>query len=166
MTVRLLPYQRLTLHSDNPPEVVSARLATMVLPQTFFQDMPADTFIGSIRGSHFKIMLVPPKAFPARRTPFPPVIVGDIVRAPNGTEILLRIRFQMLPLTLTLLCFGSLFLHPSSRSGSFPAIIGGLMLIGIVGVYKAFLAGAKRAEALLRGGLDCREVQAQSHLIR
>ena len=165
-TVRLFPYERLTLHSDSAPEVVAARLATMVWAPRFFENVPADTFVGTIRGTHFRVSLEPPKAFSWRTRQRPPVIVGDIVRGPTGSEIRLRVRPRMWGVPLALVFIGCLLWPPLGINSSGLAIFGAFVLLGSFFEQKRFWANAKRAQALLRGGLDCREVEAQRPLTR
>lgn len=174
----LLPFQRMTLYSDNTPEVVGARLAKMVAVGGFQKKRPSEPFVRSIVGTHFKVERVLGTFFglPARNS-FQPVIIGDIARVANGTEIQVRMRLQVLVAVLVAIWFGALFFEAAplvwgGKSGLWPVNLerlrpfGVMVLFGYVLMSVAFWTEVKKARVLLAEGLGCRESQPQKRLVR
>jgi hypothetical protein len=175
----LVPFQRMTLHSASTPEVVGARLAKMVAAGGFQKKRPSEPFVGSIVGTHFEIERVLGTLFgvPARNS-FQPVIIGDIARVANGTEIQVRMRLQLLVAALVAIWFGALFFEAAPlvwsgiRDGSWPVSLEGLRPYGVMVVFGyvlmsvAFWTDVKKARLLLAEGLGCRESQPQKRLVR
>jgi len=90
--MKFLFHERLTLLADRAPEVVAESLTKMVaVRRAVLFRRPPEPFRGSIGGKYFEIMLVPDASVLLGR----PVIVGDIVSVPNGTEIRLSMRLSV-----------------------------------------------------------------------
>jgi len=166
------------LYTESEPEAVVARLAQMVAVPKFYWRRPSEPFLGSIRGTHFKVVPVQRTRNSSR-----PVIVGDIVRVPNGSEIRVRMRLEVFAAAFMAIWLGGLisiaaglFFHglkhgftSGSRGGS-PAVglalVGGMILFGYLMMSISFWVGVKKARALLCDGLRCREAQAKNRLVR
>ena len=147
----------------------------VAVPKLFLWKRPAEPFLGSIRGNHFKVTPVPR----TRRSP-QLVIVGDLVRVPSGTEVRILFRLQASAVAFlvvwlgVLLGVGALLLRMGLEHGfaSSPgrgsvgvalAFICGMMLFAYAIVSVGFWAGVRNARALLCDGLGCREAQAPQH---
>ena len=93
--MRFLPFERLTLRSESPPEVVEAKLAALVATAWFSLTPPPEPFRGSVRGRHFKVVRVLGTivGLPTRNA-WQPLIVGDIAPAAGGTEVRVRMRLR------------------------------------------------------------------------
>jgi hypothetical protein len=126
--MRLLPFHRLTLRTASPPEVVEAKLRTLIAAPRLF-GRPAEPFRGWIEGRHFKITRVLGTflGLPYRNS-WLPVIIGDIAPAADGTEIRVRMRLQTFAGVFTavwfgfLLCFVGGLLWMGSTQGFGPSI--------------------------------------------
>jgi len=186
--VRLLPFERLTLRTESPPDVVAAKLAKLVATGWYLLTTPPEPFRGSVRGRHFKIVRVLGTflGLPFHNS-WQPVIVGDVVSAPGGTEIRVRMRLSALAGTFTALWFSGFFwgaglllrvglaegFGPSFTNGREAAgagvglaVIGAMVLAGYAGVSVAFWTEVKKARSALREGLGCRDVDSRNRLLR
>jgi hypothetical protein len=188
VSVKFLPYLRLTLYTDNTPEAVGERFASIVSARRFYLKLPAEPFVGSIRGGHFKVVpVLRSTSGRPRRNSWRPVVVGDIVRVPNGTEVRVRMRIPIQAAAFMLLWFGSLLAiailvlwkgqrgglaAPNTRHGGrdgglgVVAIIGGMLAFGYLLMSVAFWTEAGKTKTVLLEALGCREARAQNRLTR
>jgi hypothetical protein len=165
--VYFLPFERLALFSEDPPEVVAARISAMVAAQRFYWTRPPHPFQGSVCGTHFKFVRV---LGPLWRNSWRPVIVGDLVRVPGGTEVRVRMRLQWLVGVFTALWFAGwtamaaavvwscLTRNPGSRGACGAdgiALACGISLFFYLLVGASFWIEAKRARVLLCDRLAC-----------
>ncbi|SRR6266498_1933620 len=169
--MKLLPYDRLTLLTTDEPAVVAARLAHMVAVGWFIPPTPPQPFRGTITATHFKVARVLGTflGLPYWNS-FLPLIVGDIVPSPRGTEVRIRMRLHALVGAFTALWFGALFFMTAfamsialrdGAEGNPLALLASVSAIGLFGyalVSISFWSEAKKARALLREGLGCHEV--------
>jgi hypothetical protein len=165
--VRLIPYERLVLHTESPPEVVTSRLATMVAVRWFYVGQPLEPFRGSIQGTHFKITRDLGLLW---RNSWRPVVLGDIAAGPAGTEVRLRFRLSVLAGTFTAAWFGALLVGAAAmarnglREGG--GLTSGLLVLAVMGIpaYLSYLLTSlsfweevTKARTLLSNGLGCSE---------
>jgi hypothetical protein len=182
--VRFLPFERLTLRSDSPPDVVEARLTRMVATAWFSVTAPPEPFRGSVRGRHFKFVRVLGTflGLPTRNS-WQPVIVGDIVPVSGGTEVRVRMRLQAFVGGFTAFWFGALLFGgamllraallegfgPSGRArgaGVGLAVVGAMLLAGYALVSVSFWTEVRKARRALREGLGCRDEEPGNRLVR
>ncbi|HET9595805.1 MAG TPA: hypothetical protein VFP65_09510 [Anaeromyxobacteraceae bacterium] len=175
--MRLVPFDRSTLRSEDPPERVATSLRAAVSPRRRWLDAPREPFQGTVRDREFTLMFTPGRR--RRRPDGPwarPVIEGKIAPAGAGSEVRLRIRPPLVLGGFTALwsVLAVLFLVGGLRIalgwGAAPAgaepeangailLLGGAMLLAGQGVcLAAFRRGARRARFLLCEHLGCREV--------
>ncbi len=188
--MRLLPYERLTLFVEAAPDVVAARLVTMVATGWFSLGRSSQPLRGSVQGMHFKVVRVLGTflGLPYHNA-WRPVLVGDIVPVPNGAAVRVRMRLQAFVAVFmvvwfgALLCFAALMLWagligdhgfgPYRRDGAQflgagvgLVVIGGMTLAGYLLMSVSFWSEARKARALLVEGLGCRETDGQNRLVR
>jgi hypothetical protein len=169
--VRLLPYERLTLRSDDSPEVVRARLATLVTAKWFYLKRPPEPFRGSIQGRHFKVVRVLGSSV-GKRNSWQPVIIGDIAPAPSGTEIRCRMRLPLPVAAFMVFWFGSLLWGAAKmflagqREGVLWFGFGAMLLGGYAAMSLSFWPEVNKARAALCDGLGCRVVEQTNRLVR
>jgi len=186
--MRLVPFERLTLRTESPPEAVQAKLVALVSQSRFTLKAPAEPFCGLVRGRHFKMMRTRRNALGLRsRRSSMPVVVGDLVPFQGGTEVRVRIR-PTASTTLFLLVWLGLLLSTAAgvlwkgaKEGLGPTVAGGqrnaspggmLLFIGaMVAVGYGFASlsfwmEVKRVRVALCEGLGCREVEPQNRLMR
>lgn len=176
----------MTLRTSMAPEQVAGRLAKMVAVGPWYFERPPEPFKGSIQGTQFKVVRVP--RTPVGRYPSSPpvIIVGNIVPAPEGTEVRVRLRLHALLAAFITMWFAAMSclavmllwsglshgFGPYARGGrQFAgagvglAFMGGVMLVGYVLMSVAFWTEAKKASALLRQGLGFRGVEDPKRLV-
>ncbi len=176
--MKLLPYERLTLRTSEAPEAVVARLAKMVAVGWFFLKNPSQPFRGTLAGRHFKIVRLLGTFLGLRyRNSWQPVIVGEIVPAPAGTEVRVKMRLHAFVAVFTAAWFAGLFfglglwLWTVLRRG-FDAVGPGILVGCAMGFFAyalisfSFWSEVKKARALLREGLSCREIEGPNRLVR
>jgi hypothetical protein len=182
--VRFLPFERLTLRSESPPEVVEAKLAALVATAWFSLTPPPEPFRGSVRGRHFKVVRVLGTivGLPTRNA-WQPLIVGDIAPAAGGTEVRVRMRLRAFVGAFTAFWFGGLLwgaamllgagllegFGPSGRAagaGVGLAFVGAMMLAGYALVSVSFWTEVRKSRCALCEGLGCREVESGNRLVR
>lgn len=166
--MRFLPFERLALFSPDPPEVVAERLGAAVATRRFYWTRPPQPFRGAVRGMHFKAV----RDLGLGRNSWRPVVVGDLVRVPGGTEVRVRMRLSWLVGAFSALmmaawswggaaaAMGSLEPNPGPASAS--EVLGALAVPLGIGAFIYLLASAsfwseaKRARHLLCEYLGCR----------
>ncbi len=174
--MRLLPFERVMLRSDDPPAVVEAKLAELIGPPRFLMfGWPEEPFRGRIEGGHFKALSL----ISHWRNSWRPVILGDIVPAVGGTEVRLRLRMTLGAAAFMAVWFGGLGLIMASvllavllagfgSGGMTPAsvtavaVVGGgfAMALAFYGLMSAcFWTEANKARRLLCERLGCREMK-------
>lgn len=179
--VRLLPYERVTFRCEDRPEVVEARVATLLEePATFSSIPPADEFQGSIHGKHFELTRVFDDFFGLPSThPFRPVIVGEVAKVPGGAEVRIRIRLALGEAVFLTCWFGGFLLglgmalwvgvtegFRQTEAGGAVAICGGVVLVVYSLMSLSFWTQANKARAALRDRLGCREAETANRLVR
>lgn len=168
--MRLLPYERLTLRSDDPADVVQAKLATLVTTRRFYLKRQPQPFRGAVQRRHFKVVRAP-RIRLGQGHSFQAVIIGDIAPAPSGTEIQVRMRLA-LPDAVGISVWFLALLGAAAYTG-FRQVSGGgwvglgvLALIGYTGTSMMFWPEVKKARAALCDGLGCRVVEQANRLVR
>jgi hypothetical protein len=179
-TVRLLPYDRLTLQGDQPIEMVEAKLASSVATRWFSLRTPPQPFRGTVKGRQFRITRVPGTflGLPSRNS-WRPVIVGSIVPAPAGTEVRIRFRLQYFVAAFMTFWFAFLFFglvmttvgpHNGKREAGGeafgPVVMGAMAIVAYAMMSVSFWAEVKKAKVLLCECLGCREVGTARRLVR
>jgi hypothetical protein len=159
--MRFLPYQRLTLRTDAPPDVVVAKLSTLVSTRRVALSAPLEPFRGVIEGRRFKLLRVLGGLFGARNS-WQPLVVGEVVPAAGGSEIRVRMRLHLLVAAFTVMWFGGLLVGAvsmllSSRIGEGAAALG-MAAVGYAMTSWGFWPEVARARRLLENGLGCAEV--------
>ncbi len=187
--MRLLPFERLTLRTDSPPDVVEAKLANLVATRRFSLTAPPEPFRGSIRGRHFKVVRVLGTflGLPTYNS-WQPVIEGDFVPVPGGTEVRVRMRLSAFVGAFTAFWFGGLlwgagmllkagltegFGPSTARNGREAAgagvglaFIGAMVLAGYALVSVSFWTEVKKARRALREGLGFGDEEPGNRLMR
>jgi hypothetical protein len=176
--VKVLPYERLTLRTSEPPDAVVARLEKMVAKGWFFWTNPPQPFRGRITGRHFELVRLLGTVLGLRkRNSWQPVIIGDAVPAVDGTEVRVRMRPHAFVAVFTGAWFAGVlwgvawFLSIVVRDG-FDAAGGGLLGtcamagFGYALVSWSFWSEVKRARAILCAGLGCAELPPSNRLVR
>lgn len=176
--VRLLPYERLTLRAESSVDAVEAKLGTLIATGFSFSP-PREPFRGTHRRRHFKVVRVLGRflGLPTGNA-WRPVIIGEVVPVPGGTEVRVRLRLSALAGACTALWFGMLvwFFGSMALAGlraGFGAttreglLVGfGMLLAGYSLVSISFWMEVKKARRALAEGLGCREVESSNRLIR
>jgi len=182
--VRLLPFERLTLLTDSPPEVVEAKLASLVATSWFSLMPPPEPFRGSLQGRQFKVVRVLGTilGLPTHNA-WQPLILGDLVPAAGGTEVRVRMRLRAFVGAFTAVWFGVLLwvaarlLWAGLTEGFGPSggaagagvglgVVGAMVLAGYALVSVSFWTEARKARRALSEGLGCREAHSASRLVR
>ena len=187
--MRLLPFKRLRLFTESTPDVVEAKLADIVRTQWFSQTPPPEPFRGSVRGRHFKVLRVLEAVGGLKRgNSFQPVIVGDVVPVPGGTEVRARMRLAWFATTFMAIWFGGLlwaaqavlrmglagrfwpafFAYKGTTAigpGAGLVFIGAMLAAGYAFVSVSFWTEVKKAKVALCEGLGCREVGTANRLV-
>ncbi len=177
--MRALPYERLTLVTSRKPEEVEALLAEMIAARwRITLRSPPQPLRGKLTLTHFKVV----RALGAASNAWAPVIVGDIVPVPEGTELRLRFRLAVAVAIFMLFWFGGLFFGaamllcgglekgfgPGSTScgaqGCLGAGIGlaGMVLAGYALMSVSFWGEVRRARALLSERLGCQPAEVHA----
>lgn len=186
--MRLVPFERLTLRTDSPPEAVQAKLLALVSQSRFTLKAPSEPFHGLVQGRHFKVIRTRRNALGLRsRRSSMPVVVGDLVPFQGGTEVRVRIRptasttlFLLVWLGLLLSTAGAVLWKgakeglgspvaggPKSASpGGMLLFIGAMVAVGYGLASISFWMEVKRARVALCEGLGCRAVEPQNRLVR
>lgn len=181
--MRLLPYERLTLRSDDPPDVIRAKLATLVTTKWFFLKCPPQPFRGSVQCRHFKVVRVLGTFLrPRGHNGWQPVIVGDITPAPSGSEVRVRMRLSFPAGAFAVVWFGILFVmgtavawrflvegfEPTSVAvlGLWLAVMGAIGFLVYASLIRTFWTEVQRARSTLCDGLGCRLVEEPNRLVR
>ncbi len=178
--VKLFPYARLTLQTPLSPEEVEARLTTMLTKPAFSFRVPPEPFRGYMSRRQFKVMRVLGLGRVLRlphRNSFQPVIIGVIEPAPSGTIIRLRMRLHAFVAAFMTVWFGFPLAFIGSllwtglregfglrgRSHDRPdvglAVLGAILLFGLLLVNVCFWTEVKKARSILCERLECRELQ-------
>jgi hypothetical protein len=124
--VRFLPFERSTLRSEAPPEVVEARLAGIMVDWRSWPSTPPEPLRGAMTGGTFKAIRVlegyrsssfraPAAPGTWTRNAWDVVVVGNIQAVPAGTEVQVLLRLHGLVAVFTVCWFGGL-LYGSGRS--------------------------------------------------
>ena len=182
-SVRFLPLSRVTLYTENPPDVVVAKLSNLVTTKWFSLKPLPQPFRGSIQGTHFKVVRV----LRWGRNSWQPVVVGDVVRVANGTVVHLRMRLHVFVAAFMVFWFGGLLLGATmmswraltagfgspvgdGRQGAGVSIgllvIAAMALAGFLMMSLAFWGEVKKAKLAFCEGLSCREVEPGNRLTR
>lgn len=171
----MLPHERLTLRTSDAPDAVVARLAKMVAVGWFFRKNPPQAFRGTLAGRRFKIVRLLGTFLGFRyRNSWQPVIVGEILPAPEGTEVRVTMRLHAFVAAFTALWFAFVlsFLVILLRTGlerGLAAVAHGLLgdcLMALLAYAVVSFSEAKKARALLREGLGCHEIEGANRLVR
>lgn len=180
--MRFLPYERITLRTDAPPDVVEAKLAGLVATTWLSLSPPAEPFRGSVQGRHFKVVRVLGTilGLPTHNA-WQPLIIGDIAPVAGGTEV--RMRLRVFVGAFTAVWFGGLLwgaasllrtglaegFGPQGRAAGAGVGLGGIgvmMLIGYSLVSVSFWTEVRKARRALSAGLGCREAEPGNRLVR
>jgi hypothetical protein len=175
--VRILPYERLTLLVESPPDVVAARLSALVATKWFYLTAPPEPFRGWVRGRHFTVV----RHLGLWHNSSRPVVLGEIVPAPSGTVVRIRMRLAIVVAAFLVLWFGALLLFggllawralgggnglQGGSDGGAGLAVGAMVLIGYLLVSLSFWSEVRKARALLVEGLGAREAKARNPLVR
>ncbi len=171
--------ERLILRTDSTPEALVARLGTIVTVGRVYGKWPPNPFEGSIEDMHFKIALTLRPHPPSRGAGYKsntPVIIGDIVRVPSGSEVRVLMRIQKdAAVFLAVLLAGMLWMAAvavwnaaalggvsapacAAACGRQIAVAGGLSVLLYAAMTISFQSGVKKARKLLCVELACQEV--------
>ena len=164
--MKLLPCERLTLGTADPPDVVAARVRSAVAAGRLFLRRPAQPFRGTVTGRHFKIVRAQGLF---ERDSSEPVIVGDILPVPEGTEVRIRMRPRILDFVAPFfwLCIFALWM-PAGTWENRKAVFVALAFVGALYGFRVvwFWVRAKRTRTLLCERFGCREVEPRNRLVR
>ncbi len=165
MKLKPIPFDRLTLGTPDPPDVVAARLRSAVAVGRFFLRRPAEPFRGTVAGRHFKIIRAQGMF---QRDASEPVISGDIVAAPEGTHVRVSMRPRIFDAAAPAfwLCVLAAWMPPAAWKNKTIAVA----LAFVAALYGFFLVWfwvrANKARTLLCEHLGCREVERANRLVR
>lgn len=181
--MRLLPYERLTLRSDDPPDVVQAKLATLIAPRRWFSlKVSPQPFHGTVQGRRFKVVRIRTILGIEVDNGSQPVIIGDVVPVTGGTEVRVRVRLQVFFGVFIAFWFGGLLqvgasmLHAGLKygwnaeqaagAGIGLVVFAAITLLSYTVTSVSFRTEVRKARAALCEGLACRVVEPGNRLLR
>lgn len=174
--MNLLPWYRVDLQTSDSADLVASRLTRMVAVGWFLFSRPDKPFRGRVTDRHFKVVPVlgTVLGLPYRNS-FQPVIEGDIVDAPPGTLVRVRMRLNALVALVLTVWFGIWFclaalmlcsilaeglgthrLTPQGAGVALP-VAGAMLFFGYSMVNISFWTEVKKGRRALCNGLGCVE---------
>ena len=169
--MRLLPYERLTLRSDDPPDIVQSKLAGLVTTKRFYLKRQPQPFRGTVQRRHFKVGWAPRISLGQGHSPRP-VIIGDIAPAPSGTKIQARMRLALpdavgISVWFVAVLGGAAYTaFRQTVSGAGWVGVAVVALLGYTGMSLTFWPEVKKARAALCEGLGCRVDERANPLVQ
>ena len=176
--MNFLPYERVVFRTNDAAPVVKERLAALVAAGRFRWRRPQKPFVGTLEGHRFKVVRVLGTflGVPVHNS-FRPVVLGEVVPVPEGTEVRIRFRLPLFVALFMAIWFGALLLGAATlvghtlRAGTGPHAQNGVRKPGAVDVALfammallayaltsvPFWAEVRKAKTLLLEGLGCTE---------